>query len=219
MSPLSSVATFSPMTTSMPSCTSLAGNLGVRAVGGDDPHVDGPDVIAVLHPDAAAIVVFLLRGGLRCGRARASAGLGRRSPGRAGALRLPIRRQGRRSASRRRPCFRAPSRPPEADRTEFRNSGSDLRRPRLPPQRRVGHQQHVPVLLDLELHVRRHVGQELFRWSCHGLDHHRVGDDVLRHRGVQAGSGPPCRESLVGIGVDGEVDRLARSGCGRCPPR
>ena len=79
---------------------------------------------------------------------------------------------------------RAPPRP-KAPPCTSRAVGRHPRQSRLPAQGRVGHHQHVMILLDLELHVGRQVRQEL-QVGIVGLDHDRVGDHVLVHLRVVA---------------------------------
>ena len=85
----------------------------------------------------------------------------------------------------------------------------DLLGRRRPAQRRVRHDQHVrrgaPTI---ELHVRRQVRQQLAVGVVRS-DLHRVGDDVLRHRGVQADLAHLAVKHLAGEGVHGERDGLA----------
>ena len=64
------------------------------------------------------------------------------------------------------------------------------------------------AFLDLELHVRRHVVRQP-AVGIVGVDHHRVGDHVLRHRGVQPHLAHRAVKFLAGIGVDGEGHGLA----------
>src|SRR4051812_36468881 len=75
-------------------------------------------------------------------------------------------------------------------------------------QRRVGHAQHVLHAGDVDGDVGRHAGAQLEVGVRH-LDDHRIGDDVLGDGGVQPHLGDLPPEGLVGVGVDGEVRRLA----------
>ena len=74
-------------------------------------------------------------------------------------------------------------------------------------------------VFDFELHVGSSNTAYSFKSSIVGADHHRVGHDVLRHRGVEPNLRDLAAKHFVRKRVDRERDRHVRLSCGRCRPR
>ena len=82
----------------------------------------------------------------------------------------------------------------------------DLRRLRLPTQRRIGRQQYMGPLVHLKLDVRRQIRQQL-AVGIVGRHDDRVRDDVLRHRGVHADLRHFAAKRCARMGIDRESRR------------
>ena len=78
---------------------------------------------------------------------------------------------------------------------------------RLEAQRLARHHDHVLLLAGDDLDIGRHAGQETAQRIV-GVDHHRVGDDIIERDRREPDLLDLALERHVGIGIDGEADRV-----------
>ena len=175
---------------SMPSLISAPAISCYRSVGQAGLHADRSDELAIGHPDHPRPASL--------GRTAPMDAARRLEPGRGrGAVERRLGTAGGRGFAGREPSAAVLRDTPGRS----ARSGAATQRAALATCRTS------LLLIQFELHVGRQVGQQA-AVGVIGNDFHRVGDDVLGHRGVRSGPCRPCRGTSRREGVHGESHRL-----------